>query len=552
MNRVPSRPPDLVGCSMVRYLGGGGFADVFLYHQRNLDRDVAVKVLLAADSTPETRRRFETEGTVMARLSEEHQNIVPVYDAAICSDGRPYLVMQYCPKDDLSKRYKAAAISVVEVLSIGVQLAGAVESAHGQGILHRDIKPANVLTKRSGRPALTDFGIAVTVAAAQDPTAVGVSIPWSPPELLADEPVGDVRSDVYSLTATLYTLLAGRSPFEFPGQSNKPVDLLHRITRLPAPPTGNPEVPRSLERLLARGLAKDPQLRFASAKELAHAVQEVQSELGLAVTEFEFLADDPRAAFAEIPGEQADHTRIRPIVIRAQPDQRGGDRPVDSTRLRDHRPGNGFTDAAARANRASGGAAAQAALTDPAAAGRFEHTQLRGRPTSGSYLDPQYLSEPIAADTVVPAVAAPTAAPASTPRRSHRGAIITGAVVVAVAGALTWIVVSNGAAPPAVDQPGTTVSQEVPLAVVGVVPAPTDLTGQQTLDGVTFTWTDPDPQPGDSCDWSRTDLGADQPVARVPEPTVTVPGVQKACVEVVIVRDNGSSSATPARECVGQ
>jgi hypothetical protein len=531
---------------MVRYLGGGGFADVFLYHQRNLDRDVAVKVLLAADSTPETRRRFETEGTVMARLSEEHQNIVPVYDAAICSDGRPYLVMQYCPKDDLSKRYKAAAISVVEVLSIGVQLAGAVESAHGQGILHRDIKPANVLTKRSGRPALTDFGIAVTVAAAEDPTAVGVSIPWSPPELLADEPVGDVRSDVYSLTATLYTLLARRSPFEFPGQSNKPVDLLHRITRLPAPPTGNPDVPRSLERLLARGLAKDPQLRFASAKELAHAVQEVQTELGVAITEFEFLADDPRAALAELPGEQADHTRIRPIVIRAQKDERGGDRPVGSTRLRDHRPGNGFTDGA------SGAGAAQFALTDRPGTGRLEHTQLRGRPTSGSYLDPQYLSEPVAADTVVPALPVPTAAPASTPRKSHHVAIITGAVAVMVAGALSWIVVSKGAAPPAVDQPDTTVSQEVPLAVVGVVPAPTDLAGQQTPDGVTFTWTNPDPQPGDTFDWSRTDLGADQPVTRVSEPTVTVPAVQKACVEIVIVRDNGSSSASPARECVGQ
>ena len=124
--------------------------------------------------------------------------------------------------------------------------------------------------------------------------------------------------------------------------------------------------------------------------------------------------------------------------------------------------------------------------------------------------------------------------------------------MVAVAGALTWIVVSNGAAPPAVDQPDPSVSQEVPLAIVGVVPAPTDLAGQATPDGVTFTWTNPDPRPGDTFDWSRTDLGADQPVARVPEPTVTVPGVQKACVEVVIVRDNGSSSAAPARECVGQ
>ena len=99
MARPPAPAPQLSGYTLVRHLGGGGFADVFLYHQENLDREVAVKVLLAADSSPAARARFETEGQVMARLSEEHQNIVPVYDAAICADGRPYLVMQYCPKD---------------------------------------------------------------------------------------------------------------------------------------------------------------------------------------------------------------------------------------------------------------------------------------------------------------------------------------------------------------------------------------------------------------------------------------------------------------------
>ena len=90
-------------------------------------------MLLAKDSSPAARARFEHEGAVMARLSEEHRNIVPVYDAAIGPDGRPYLVMQYCPKPDLAKRYKSGPFTVAEVLSTGVQLAGAWSPRTGRG-----------------------------------------------------------------------------------------------------------------------------------------------------------------------------------------------------------------------------------------------------------------------------------------------------------------------------------------------------------------------------------------------------------------------------------
>ena len=157
VSRLPSRPPELAGYTLIRHLGGGGFADVFLYRQKNLDRDVAVKVLLAADSSADTRRRFEAEGQVMARLSEEHQNIVPVYDAAICSDGRPYLVMQYCPRDDLSKRYKASPLPVAEVLSIGVQLAGA-QAARGLEAGRMDLLERGVVSapRSGGRDMLVE------------------------------------------------------------------------------------------------------------------------------------------------------------------------------------------------------------------------------------------------------------------------------------------------------------------------------------------------------------------------------------------------------------
>ena len=117
MARPPAPAPELPGYTLIRHIGGGGFADVFLYRQESLDREVAIKVLLASDSSPAARARFENEGAVMARLSEEHRNIVPVYDAAICADGRPYLIMQYCPKPDLARRYKTGPFAVAEVLS---------------------------------------------------------------------------------------------------------------------------------------------------------------------------------------------------------------------------------------------------------------------------------------------------------------------------------------------------------------------------------------------------------------------------------------------------
>jgi serine/threonine protein kinase len=540
MARPPAPAPELPGYTVIRHLGGGGFADVYLYRQVSLDREVAIKVLLASDPSPAARARFETEGAVMARLSEEHRNIVPVYDAAICADGRPYLVMQYCPRPDLAKRYKSGSFAVAEVLSTGVQLAGAVESAHRQGILHRDIKPANVLTTRSGRPALTDFGIAVTSASKDDPDAVGVSIPWSPPELLTDEPVGDVRSDVYSLAATLYTLLARRSPLAPQGRPATQADLLSRIPRIPAPPTGRADTPRSLERLLSRGLAKDPALRFPTAEQLARALQQVQHEIGEPVTDFEFLAADPGTELAHLSPDDADHTRVRPIVIQAQgarADQDG------ATRMRG-------TESLASTER-----------TTPRDADAGEHTVLRGRPTAGTYLDGPAPAVPPADDTVVPARPTP-AEPAAGPERPGPGGrtlrpvpLLVGAGVLALAGALTWIVLGRGTDAPPIDA-GTatsaTVTSDPALAVVDVVPQPAGLTGAVTPDGVAFTWTNPDPQPGDSYDWQRTGTGADEPVNRVTEATLTIEGARQACIEVVIVRDNGSSSVRPADACVGE
>ena len=271
--REASAPPDLPGYEYVSVLGLGGFADVFLYRQHLPRRDVAVKVLLAGSLDDDVRERFQTEANLMAQLSH-HPSIVTIHHAAIAPDGRPYLVMEYCSRTGLAERYRTERI--------GVRLASAVETAHRAGILHRDIKPANVLTTDFGWPALTDFGIAATTGPAVQ--TMGMSIPWSPPELLAEHPTGDERSDVYALAATIYSLLAGRSPFELPGGNNSAQQLVARIERSPLPPVGREDVPPQLQAVLDRAMAKHPSRRYPSAVAVARALQEVEAALRLPVT----------------------------------------------------------------------------------------------------------------------------------------------------------------------------------------------------------------------------------------------------------------------------
>jgi serine/threonine protein kinase len=236
--RPPAPPPQLPGFTYLELLGSGGFADVYLYEQQLPRRRVAVKVLLPDRLTTGSAEEFTAEANVMAMLST-HPAIVTIHQAGVAGDGRPYLVMEYCPKPNLQARYRAEPFSVAEALRTGIQVAAAVETAHRAGVLHRDIKPANILVTEYNRPALTDFGIASSDATGAGASA-GLSIPWSPPESFADAPQSGPRSDVYALGATLYSLLAGRSPFESPGRRNTGADLIERIVSQPLPPLVRP------------------------------------------------------------------------------------------------------------------------------------------------------------------------------------------------------------------------------------------------------------------------------------------------------------------------
>ncbi len=304
--RLPSQPPSLPGFSHVHVLGSGGFADVFLYEQNMPRRQVAVKVMLSEVVNDHVRQMFQAEANLMAQLSA-HPSILTVYQASVSSDGRPYLVMELC-SSALSNRYRAERLPVAEVLRIAVKIGSAIETAHRAGVLHRDIKPSNILLTAYGHPVLSDFGIAATLNESDDREAVGMSIPWSAPEVLMDETAGTVATEVWAFAATVYSLLAGRSPFEVPGESNKSADLISRINRAKPQPIDRSDVPQSLERALVRAMSRKPENRQGSVLELVHELQTVESEIGVPQTPVEVAMDEWASTGV---ADLEDRTRIR-------------------------------------------------------------------------------------------------------------------------------------------------------------------------------------------------------------------------------------------------
>jgi tRNA A-37 threonylcarbamoyl transferase component Bud32 len=290
-------------------LGSGGFADVFLYEQNMPRRQVAVKVMLNEVVNEQVRQMFQAEANLMAQLSA-HPAILTVYQASVSADGRPYLVMELCSAS-LSERYRRESIPVPEVLRIAVKIGSAIETAHRAGVLHRDIKPSNILLTAYGHPVLSDFGIASTLTASREDDSVGLSIPWSAPEVLLDEVPGSIASEVWAFAATVYSLLAGRSPFELPGGSNTSSDLMSRIARAKPQPIGRADVPASLEALLRRAMSRRPELRPGSVLELVRELQLIETELGVPQTAIEVAMDD--WALGTV-ADLEERTRLRPLA----------------------------------------------------------------------------------------------------------------------------------------------------------------------------------------------------------------------------------------------
>lgn len=291
VSRLPAEPPVLSGFQYVRPLGTGGFADVFLFEQDMPRRMVAVKVLLRDIVDDALVQMFHAEADAMAKLSA-HPSILTIYQASISADGRPYLVMEYCPSS-FTSRYRNETLSLEEVLHLGVKMGSALETAHQHGMLHRDIKPSNILVTQFGAPVLSDFGIVAATKQNVPTNMVAMSVPWSAPEIVAERETGSIASEVWSFGATLYTLLAGKSPFEKPGRGmNQREKLKQRIQQAKYTPMQRTDIPASLEEILRTSMQRDPRQRQQSVLELTEQLQHTQKSLGVTVTPLEIAVND--------------------------------------------------------------------------------------------------------------------------------------------------------------------------------------------------------------------------------------------------------------------
>ena len=239
--------------------------------QLAVGREVAVKVDNRVLLTERDRRRFLREVTAAGRLSG-HPHVIDVYDAGTLADGRPYMVMELCPAGSLNDALRRnGPMPAAQVRDIGIKLADALAAAHASGVLHRDIKPANILVNRFGMVGLSDFGLASIVSAHGEQTASREALTpaYSSPETFrGEEPT--VLADVYSLAATLYTLLSGRPPrFAADG---RPPSFATIMTLHDKPVEDVPGTPPELMALLRAGLSSDPAARPQSAEALRDAL----------------------------------------------------------------------------------------------------------------------------------------------------------------------------------------------------------------------------------------------------------------------------------------
>lgn len=286
--RLPMVAPQIRGLNYKYPLGRGGFADVFLYQQAVPNREVAVKVFVTKfEPRSPSAISFIHESDNLARLAS-HPNIVSIFEAAVTQDGNPYISMEYCP-NSIGKNWRTNHFSLESVLDVGVQIASALETVHRNNLVHRDIKPSNLLLNSFGIPVLSDFGIASSLTGGND--QIALSLPWAAPEVVSGQSAGSVASDIFSLGATLYSLLAGRTPFESEdSRKNDNESLKARILRTVYTPIPRGGIPRIIDNFLAKTMSRDARLRFQSMQEFAMAINELQTALQFPATRLTLAA----------------------------------------------------------------------------------------------------------------------------------------------------------------------------------------------------------------------------------------------------------------------
>ncbi len=287
---------------IIKTIGEGGMANVYLANDTILDRKVAIKVLRGDLSNDEKFiRRFKREALSVSNLS--HPNIVEVYDVGE-EDGNYYIVMEYIEGKTLKQLLqKRGALTLNEVIDIMTQLTDGLAHAHEAYIIHRDIKPQNIMIEDNGLVKITDFGIAMALNSTQltQTNSVMGSVHYLPPEQ-ANGKGSTVKSDIYSLGILMYELLTGSVPFK--GDTAVEIALKHMKEKIPSIRKQNPTIPQSVENIILKATAKNPKNRYDNVRDM---YKDLQTAL---------QRDNEKRLVYEYPENDLEETKVIPQVTK--------------------------------------------------------------------------------------------------------------------------------------------------------------------------------------------------------------------------------------------
>ena len=329
------QPPRIGRYSLVRRVGAGGFATVWLARDEQLDAEVAVKIL--SDNwidEDDVRRRFLAEGRFLRRVDSPH--VVGVHDIGEAEDGRPYLVLTYADLGSLADKIKAGPMEIADVVNVITQVGSGLKQLHARGVLHRDVKPANVLFRSdpSGdRAMLGDLGLGKSLETVSQLTMPGGTPAYVAPEQVMGDRL-DHRADLYSLGAVAYAAFTGQAPHG--------VISLGAVMRIDAPPpsmsTLRADIPDAIDVVVRRALEPDRDKRwpdldsFLNALREAHETGKIPANLvpaealatpaGPAEVDQATALSDANAATVAVTGEPT--TVPTPIAAPVEPTRRSG------------------------------------------------------------------------------------------------------------------------------------------------------------------------------------------------------------------------------------